>query len=110
MNNQSRRSLIIKAFVSGFGILVFPWRLFADALPDLKESDKLAKDAGYKADANKVDTKKFPKRAKPENKADFCHNCMFFTAEADGKKGTCQLFAGKLVSSHGWCNNYVKKP
>ncbi|MBI3555076.1 MAG: high-potential iron-sulfur protein [Deltaproteobacteria bacterium] len=81
----------------------------ADAPVVLSEDDPMAKTLGYYKDASKVDVKKWPKRAAPEGKKQFCNNCQFFTA--DGKtQGKCQIFANKLVASKGWCNTWTAKP
>ena len=83
------------------------------ALPMLDEKDPTAVALGYKADAKKVDLKKFPKRAGAEGAKQFCNSCMFFQATGDpktAKSAPCQLFAGKQVSAQGWCNSWSQNP
>ena len=82
----------------------------------VKLDDPTASALGYQHDVSKLDLAKFPKRATPENKAQFCSNCMFAQGEAkavDGQEGewvACQIIPGKLVANQGWCNSWMKKP
>ena len=69
------------------------------------ETDAQAAGLGYKADATKVDTKKFPKYAKGQQ----CVTCALYSGKAGDAAGGCPLFAGKQVSSKGWCSAYAKK-
>lgn len=78
------------------------------SLPLLKESDPTAKALGYYANANKVDTKKWPKKAGPDGGIQKCSNCMFYTG-TDKKSGKCQIFPNNLVAAGGWCNSWIKK-
>jgi High potential iron-sulfur protein len=68
------------------------------------ESDAQAATLGYKADASKVDKAKFPKYAAGQN----CSSCALYQGKG-GDAGPCPLFAGKQVSSKGWCSAYAKK-
>jgi High potential iron-sulfur protein len=72
----------------------------------LSESDPTAMALGYKADATKVDTKKFSRYAAGQT----CSSCALYTGAAGASSGPCQIFAGKLVSAQGWCSSYTKKP
>lgn len=79
----------------------------------VKESDQQAKNLGYVEDANKADTKRFPKRATPEGKKQYCYNCMFYQAKGDPKTtkaAPCTLFPGKGVAAKGWCNSWAQNP
>lgn len=81
-------------------------------LPMVSETDPTAKALGYYADATKVDTKKWPKRAGAEGAKQLCSNCLLLNG---GKVTTdpaapCTLFPNKLVASKGWCNSWVKNP
>lgn len=84
-------------------------RLFAEDKP-VSESDPLAQALGFKNDAAKVDTKKFPKRKGADAAKQFCDNCAFYT-KIDDKTGKCTIFAaqGGIVPAKGWCNSYVVK-
>jgi hypothetical protein len=74
----------------------------------VKEEDAVAASLGYKADATKVDTEKFPKRKGPEGEKQFCKNCQFYTAKNDGW-GTCQVVRNGDVKATGWCNTWAQK-
>ena len=73
--------------------------------PMLAESDAQATALGYKADATKVDVKKFPKYAAGQ----VCKNCSLYQGKATDAAGGCPLFAGKQVAGPGWCSAYAKK-
>ncbi len=85
----------------------------AAKLPMVDEAaDPTAKALGYHADAAKVDTKKWAKRAGAEGAKQNCANCLLLnggkvTADA---AAPCSLFPNKLVASKGWCNSWVKNP
>lgn len=78
----------------------------------VKETDPQAQALGYKADATKVDVKKWAKRAGPAGAKQFCYNCTFFQAKgADPKtlkQAPCAIFANKLVEGKGWCNSWTE--
>lgn len=71
----------------------------------VNEKDSNAVSLGYKADATKVDRKKFPKYAAGQN----CGNCQLFRGKAGAESGGCSLFEGEQVSAKGWCSEWVKK-
>ena len=71
----------------------------------LLETNPQASTLGYKADASKIESARFPKYA-PGQK---CAQCRLFRArEADAAVGSCAIYPGKLVSAEGWCNAFVK--
>lgn len=74
----------------------------------VKEDDPVAASLGYKADASKVDTAKFPKRAGAEGAKQNCGNCQFYTAKSGGW-GACQILRTGLVKEAGWCNTWAQK-
>jgi hypothetical protein len=79
----------------------------------VKPTDPQAQALGYVEDAKKADVKKFPKRATPEGKKQFCHNCQFFQAAGDpdkAKEAPCMIFGGKGVKGSGWCNSWTQNP
>lgn len=121
MANQTHRRTFLKsgAFAVLGASLVTRWigndRANAQApKPELvKESDPQAQALGYAEDANKVDTKKWPKRAGPDGKKQFCYNCQFYVSPTDPKKSAtapCQILSNKLVKAKGWCNTWVQNP
>ena len=78
----------------------------------IKESDPQAISLGYKEDATKVDVKKFPKRAGPEGKTQFCRTCSFYqekAANATKEAAPCPIFALKGAKAGGWCQTWAKK-
>src|SRR5262245_49379156 len=112
--NENRRKFLqysILASVSavfGRGFGINPIAFAANDLPLLKESDPVAKSLGYSANAEKVDTKKWPKRSGPDAKQQRCETCMFYTT-IDAKHGKCQIFPNNSVEAKGWCNTWSKK-
>lgn len=76
------------------------------SLPELGVNDPIAIALGYQADANLVDTGKFPKRAGPQGATQFCDNCVLYKEVRPGF-GTCTAIKGKLVAGKGWCNAWV---
>ena len=59
---------------------------------------------GYKLDATKVDTKRFPKYRAGEK----CANCMAWLSKPTDAWGECSLFNGKFVATPGCCSSYMK--
>jgi hypothetical protein len=84
----------------------------AEKLPLVGESEPMAKALGYYAEASKVDTKKWTKRATPEGKKQFCDNCILFNSGKVTKdpQGPCSLFPKKHVMAKGWCNSWAQNP
>ena len=85
--------------------VVLPQRARADDLPLLPESDPTATALGYKEDATKVETAKYP-TYKP---GQLCSNCKFFGGTDKTPRASCQLFPGKAVAAKGWCSAYNAK-
>lgn len=77
----------------------------ATAAAVLSETDPTAIALGYKADAGKVDAKKFPTYARGHQ----CANCNLYAGKATDPAAPCSIFAGKLVNGKGWCVAWVKK-
>lgn len=111
-------STLTVAGAAFLGKAIAPSTVFAQAakgakLPMVDEkADPTAKALGYHADATKVDTKKWAKRAGAEGAKQFCSNCLLLngakvTTEA---AAPCSLFPNKMVASKGWCNSWVKNP
>ena len=100
--NINRRTFVIHSLVGSAALTVA--NLSRAEAVKLAESDAQATALGYKESATKVDKTKFPKYAAGQS----CANCQLYKGAATGT-GTCAIFAGKQVSSTGWCNAYVKK-
>jgi len=81
----------------------------------LDENDPQAIALGFKHDATKVDTVKYPKRKSPEGDKQFCKNCILLTKSGinlpgkDGEWGSCSIFMSGLVNVNGWCNTWAQK-
>lgn len=80
----------------------------------LSETDPQAVALGYKADAAKVDIKKWPKKAGTEGAKQFCYNCQFYQFTGNDPKSLasapCTLFPKKEVAGKGWCNSWAQNP
>lgn len=102
-----RRSVLKGAIAALAAIPVVSVSLRAEAAAAaIDPNDAQAKSLGYVADTTKVDATANPMH-KPEQK---CSNCMQFQGKAADATGPCTIFAGKLVSSNGWCKVWTKKP
>jgi hypothetical protein len=123
--NSARRQFLRQG---GVGLLAFiPFSIAANKLFTSGSSayaegklvmvsakDPQAVSLGYNANATKVDTKKWPKRAGAEGAKQFCYDCQFFQAKTANPKAEaaapCQIFMGKGVNSKGWCNTWTQNP
>jgi hypothetical protein len=77
---------------------------FAMAGPVTDENDPKAVALGYKNDASKIDTTKFPKYAKGQ----YCGNCVNFQGKAGIPAGPCSQMP-KPVLAGGWCSAHILK-
>ncbi|WP_413293722.1 high-potential iron-sulfur protein [Bdellovibrio sp. HCB185ZH] len=68
------------------------------AMPMVDPNDSVAKAVKYVEDYKKA----------PEAKGNRCATCGFY-GKKDDKKGTCTIFAGKLVLADAWCASWNKK-
>jgi hypothetical protein len=113
MKSKRRDFLKLSALGSFFA---FPLIMAQKAFAELKlidpKTNGTAKALGYVHEADKVDVKKWPKRA-GAGKTQYCDNCQFYTAEKNqgknAEEGKCMLLPGGLVAKKGWCNSWVKK-
>ncbi len=80
-----------------------------DAIPKVDETDPTAQALGFKADATKVDTAAFPKRAGEEGAKQFCRSCALYQGKEGDSSGPCAMFPGKAVANGGWCNAWAPK-
>ena len=101
MTQPLQRRIFLMTLATATAALTAPAQ--AQALVD--EKDAQAKALGYVADAERADTKKYPKFAATQN----CANCSLYQGKAADKSGGCTLFAGKQVAGAGWCGVWVKK-
>ena len=99
---SNRREFVVQLGVGASALV--SGAVFA-AAPMVAEADGNAASLGYKADATKVDVKKFPKYAAGQA----CKNCQLYQGKPTDAAGGCPLFAGKQVAGPGWCSAYAKK-
>ena len=76
-----------------------------EALPHMDEGESLAKAMGYVHDAKKINADEVPQYKAGSN----CANCMQLRGKEGDEWRPCNLFAGKLVNSHGWCKVWQPK-
>ncbi len=113
--NISRRQ-VLKSAVSGIAVAsvstIIPV-LNANAahheMEKLDENNPAAMGLGYKHDATKVDTSKYPNRAGEAGATQFCRNCNLYLEDEKAAWGGCRIFPGKLVNANGWCTAWVLK-
>lgn len=101
----SRRTFLITSVGVASTFALGSRAAFAADAPKVEESDPTAQALGYKDDASKVDKAKFAKYAAGQD----CGNCSFYQGKATDAYAGCPMFAGKQVSSKGWCSAYNKK-
>jgi high potential iron-sulfur protein len=77
----------------------------ADAPPHLSPSDPTAAALGYTDNAKGVDAKAFPTYKAGQT----CSTCAQLQGNAGDAWRPCNIFAGKLVNSNGWCKVWVQK-
>ena len=107
INRRNFLKLGIKAGGGALALSAIPIQLVAaDAV---SEEEPLAQAMGYRADATKVDTARFPKRAGDAGANQFCHSCALFAGKADDESAPCSIFQNRLVQGAGWCNAWVAK-
>ncbi len=107
-NPINRRHFLLSALGAALATLPLSSRTGFAADAKVSESDPLASALGYKHDASKVDSKKFPQLAKPELKGQNCASCALFTPGAGGL-GSCAIIKTGLVTAKGMCASWVKK-
>jgi hypothetical protein len=71
----------------------------------IDENAPAATALGYKHNASKVDSKKYPAYAAGKN----CGNCMLFQGKASDSWANCAALGGKQVNAKGWCLAWAKK-
>ena len=107
INRRNFLKLGVTAGGSALALSAIPINLVAG--DEVTEDEPLAQAMGYAADASKVDTAKFPKRAGDAGAKQFCNNCALFAGEADAETAPCSIFQNRHVRGAGWCNAWVAK-
>ena len=69
------------------------------------ETSEQAIALGYKADATKVDAKKYPNRGADQS----CAGCTLYQGKAGDNSGGCAVFGNNFVAGKGWCGAWTKK-
>jgi hypothetical protein len=100
---SSRRQFILTAVPAALAVSASTRAVAQPAKAD--ESEPLAVAVGFRTDASRVDTAKFPKYVKGQS----CSGCMLYQGKAGDASGPCLYFGGKLVNPNGWCSSFVKK-
>lgn len=107
INRRNFLKLGIKASGGALALSAIPIQLMA--AEEVTEDEPLAQAMGYKSDASKVDTAKFPKRAGDAGTNQFCNNCALYAGTADDETAPCSIFQNRPVRGAGWCNAWVAK-
>lgn len=108
-DSQFDRRQLLKTAIAGLVALPaggFVGEACAAELPHLDEKDALATAMGYVHDAKKIDPKTMPQMKAGAR----CDNCIQLVGKEGDAWRPCNLFAGKLVASAGWCKVWVLKP
>jgi hypothetical protein len=103
MSITNRRTFMLHVVVGSGAIAAS--QVMAQGAPMVSEKDANAVALGYKADATKVDLKKYPAHKTTQ----ICGNCALFQGKPTDAAGGCPLFAGKQVATKGWCSAYAPK-
>jgi hypothetical protein len=74
----------------------------AAGLPMVAETDAMAVNLHYKADASQVKHAKY----QPGQQ---CSNCVLYQGKPTDAAAACGIFPGKQVAGKGWCTAYAKK-
>ena len=118
---SSRREFLLKGMTLASALpLVLAAQTFsrtarAKGPAHVKPSNPQAKSLGFVLDGDKVNVKKWPKRAGADGKNQYCWDCMFYTPSpamdaTKSKFGGCAIFQGDLVPDKGWCNTWAQNP
>jgi hypothetical protein len=100
---KSRRQFLLQTIPAALGLGA---ALQASAQANRADENAPGSTAlGYKHDATKVDTKKFPAYAAGKN----CSNCMLYQGKPTDPWANCAALGGKQVAAKGWCMAWAKK-
>lgn len=98
------RRTLMKRLAGAAAALAFFRSLKSEAadLPHLDVKDPAAVALGYVENATEVDAKKYPAYVQGSR----CDNCLLLQGSSGAGYRPCSLFAGKVVSSAGWCSGW----
>lgn len=105
--SSNRREFLARSALIASSALIARDALAEAPLEALGEDEPIAIALGYAADANNVDTVKYPKRAGEAGQQQYCSNCSLYKAASNEGYGKCTAIAGKLVAGAGWCNAWI---
>ena len=77
----------------------------ARAQERVAEDNELAQRLGYKHDASEVDPNEWP----GYQEGHICANCRLYHGADGDEWGPCDLFAGMLVNTNGWCKSWIER-
>jgi hypothetical protein len=101
---MSRRAMVKNLAAAAAAVsIVRSVKSRAADLPHLDVKDPQAVAVGYVEDAAQVDAKKYTAYVKGSS----CDNCLLLQGSSGARYRPCNLFAGKLVSSAGWCSRWA---
>mgnify|MGYP003385034927 CR=1 FL=1 len=100
---KSRRQFLIQTIPFALGVSVVVKVNAQSNRVDENASSAIA--LGYKHDASKVDSKKFPSYTPGKN----CANCALYQGKASDSWANCVALANKQVNAKGWCLAWAKK-
>jgi hypothetical protein len=104
MTAPTRRIFMLQ-LAAGTSVLTAGRALAQGAPAKVDPKDPQAVALGYVEDTAKADQQKYPNH-KPDQA---CAGCQLYSGKAGDKTGPCSLFAGKHVTSGGWCSAWTKK-
>jgi hypothetical protein len=100
----TRRQFVLTTLPAAGFLLAAAERTFAQAV-HIEETDPVAVSLGYRNDATKVDSKKFPAYVAGRH----CASCQLFQGAATDAWAACAVMGGKQVNAKGWCSAWVQK-
>jgi hypothetical protein len=100
---NSRRQFVLQLVPLAGAAVILPSRALAEDLPELTETDPMAKAVGFRLDTNKVDQSTFSTHTKEQT----CGNCLHFM-KVGADRAKCDIF-NKTVPKGGWCAAYLKR-
>ena len=101
--SYDRRDFVLKLIPLAGAAVMLPRVAQAVELPELTETDAMAKALGFKLNTSAVDQAKYRNHTKEQT----CGNCLHY-AKPDAERARCDIFI-KTVPKQGWCSAYVKR-
>jgi High potential iron-sulfur protein len=104
---NNRRAFMMQSFAGAGALAALAVTQSAQAQSQaaVSDTDPQAVALGYKSDATKIDTQKYPKSAAGQS----CSGCALYQGKATDSVGSCAVFGNRMVSSKGWCSAWTKK-